>query len=111
MARQPPGFSAKSLRRIITQAPRVITVDKNTAYPVEIEALREDETLNAETELRQSKYLKNVIEQDHRNAKRIVKLTSSKLSTLPFVGLLFDILDRHRRRKQTSLKPSCSITR
>ena len=35
--------------------------------------LKEDQTLKAETALRQSKYLNNIIEQDHRNVKRIVK--------------------------------------
>jgi len=46
-----------------TQKPRVnycasfkeFTVDKNAAYPVAMEALKADETLAAETELRQSK--------------------------------------------------------
>jgi transposase, IS6 family len=56
-----------------TQPPRVITVDKNAAYPVAMDELKEDETLKAKTELRQVKYLNNVIEQDHRNIKRIVK--------------------------------------
>nr|MBD3885496.1 DDE-type integrase/transposase/recombinase [Phormidium tenue FACHB-886] len=50
-----------------------ITVDKNAAYPVAIDELREDQTLKAETELRQSKYLNNIVEQDYRNIKRIVK--------------------------------------
>jgi len=36
--------------------------------------LKADETLAAETESRQSKYLNNVIEQKHRNIKRFVKL-------------------------------------
>ena len=62
------------LKAAHTQTPRVITVDKNAAYPVAIEALKADETLSAETELWQSKYLNNVIEQDHRNIKRLTKL-------------------------------------
>jgi transposase-like protein len=48
-------------------------VDKNATYPVAIDALKADETINQESELRQSKYLNNLIEQDHRNVKRIVK--------------------------------------
>jgi transposase-like protein len=56
-----------------TQTPRVITVDQNAAYPVAIRELKKDKTLKAETELRQRKYLNNIIEQDHRNIKRIVK--------------------------------------
>ena len=66
-------FFHKVLRATHTQTPRVITVDKNAAYPVAVEALKADETLAAETKLRQSKYLNNIIEQDHRNIKRLTK--------------------------------------
>jgi IS6 family transposase len=68
-------FFRKVLKAQHTQALRVITVDKNAAYPVAIDALKADETIDQETELRQSKYLNNIIEQDHRNIKRIVKPT------------------------------------
>jgi IS6 family transposase len=66
-------FFRKVLKATHTQTPRVITVDKNAAYPVAVEALKGDETLAAETEYRQSKYLNNIIEQDHRNIKRLTK--------------------------------------
>lgn len=66
-------FFRKVLKAQHTQKPRVITVDKNAAYPVAINKLKADETLAEETELRQIKYLNNIIEQDHRNIKRIVK--------------------------------------
>jgi len=66
-------FFRKVLKATHTQTPRVITVDKNAAYPVAVEALKGDETLAAETKLRQSKYLNNIIEQDHRNIKRLTK--------------------------------------
>ena len=66
-------FFRKVLKAEHTQTPRVITVDKNAAYPVAVEALKADETLAAETELRQSKYLNNIVEQDHRNIKRLTK--------------------------------------
>ncbi len=69
--------AARFFRKVLgaqhTQTPRVITVDKNAAYPVAINELKEDKTLKTETELRQIKYLNNIIEQDHRNVKRIVK--------------------------------------
>jgi len=48
-------------------------VDKNAAYPGAVEALKGGETLTAETELRQSKYLNNIIEQDHRSIKRLTQ--------------------------------------
>ena len=66
-------FFRKVLKGQHNQAPRVITVDKNAAYPVAIGALKADETIDQETELRQSKYLNNVIEPDLRHIKRIVK--------------------------------------
>jgi transposase-like protein len=51
--------------------PRVITVDKNAAYPKAIKTLKGDETLSKTTQLRQKKYLNNIIEQDHRAIKRL----------------------------------------
>jgi IS6 family transposase len=66
-------FFRKVLKGQHTQVPRVITVDKNAAYPVAIDALKADETIGQETKLRQSKYLNNIIEQDHRNIKRITR--------------------------------------
>ena len=71
------GFAAERFfRRVLraghTQSPRVITVDKNAAYPKAIETLKDDETLSETTELRQKKYLNNIIEQDHRPMKRLV---------------------------------------
>ncbi|MBD2066321.1 IS6 family transposase [Leptolyngbya sp. FACHB-671] len=66
-------FFRKVLKGQHTQAPRVITIDKNAAYPAAMEMLKEEETIGKETQLRQSKYLNNVVEQDHRNIKRIVK--------------------------------------
>ena len=68
-------FFRKVLKGQHTQTPRVITVDKNAAYPAAMDALKGEETIGKETKLRQSKYLNNVIEQDHRNIKRIVKPT------------------------------------
>ena len=42
-------------------------------HPTAVDALKDEETLSQTVELRQNKYLNNVIEQDHRNIKRIVK--------------------------------------
>jgi transposase, IS6 family len=54
-------------------APRVINVDKNAAYPKAIAALKANGTLPEAVELRQVKYLNNMVEQDHRFIKRRVK--------------------------------------
>jgi transposase, IS6 family len=55
------------------EAPRVINVDKNAAYPKAIAELKASGALPAFVELRQVKYLNNLIEQDHRFIKRLVK--------------------------------------
>jgi transposase, IS6 family len=53
--------------------PRVINVDKNAAYPKAIADLKASGWLASSVELRQVKYLNNLIEQDHRFIKRLVK--------------------------------------
>ena len=53
--------------------PRVITVDKNAAYPKALHELQAARAVPIACELRQSKYLNNLIEQDHRFIKRLVK--------------------------------------
>ena len=55
-----------------TRTPRVITVDKNAAYPPAFDALQQDSTLPETCRLRQCKYLNNMIEQDHLFVKRLV---------------------------------------
>ena len=56
-----------------TQIPRVITVDKTPAYPKAIKELKAAKKLPKIVKLRQSKYLNNIVEQDHRGIKRLVK--------------------------------------
>ena len=53
--------------------PRVVSVDKNAAYPSAFEACGQAEIFDRNTKLRQSKYLNNVIEADHRFTKRRVR--------------------------------------
>ncbi len=66
-------FLKKVLNAPPTIEPRVITVDKNAAYPPAIDELKKDEALPKATETRQVKYLNNIVEQDHRFIKRRVK--------------------------------------
>jgi transposase-like protein len=65
-------FFRKTLSTTHTQAPRVINVDKNAAYPKAVDDLKANKALPAAVELRQNKYLNNRIEQDHRFIKRLV---------------------------------------
>jgi transposase, IS6 family len=66
-------FFAKALAAPHTCTPRVITVDKNAAYPKAFKELKAEEIMPALCELRQSTYLNHVVEQDHRFMKRLVK--------------------------------------
>ena len=66
-------FFRKALNAVQTQEPRVINVDKNAAYPKAMDELKEKEELSLQVELRQNKYLNNIVEQDHRAIKRLVK--------------------------------------
>ena len=66
-------FFSKTLTAPHTVTPRVITVDKNPAYPKALSELKEEGTLPPQSDLRQVKYLNNLVEQDHRVIKRLVK--------------------------------------
>jgi transposase, IS6 family len=56
-----------------TTTPRVINVDKNAAYPKALKELKIEGIVPESCELRQVKYLNNLIEQDHRFIKRRTK--------------------------------------
>src|SRR5665647_1645480 len=66
-------FFKKALTSPHNQSPRVITVDKNPAYPTAVQQLKDEKAMNQETLLRQQKYLNNIIEQDHRFIKKVIK--------------------------------------
>ncbi len=57
----------------ITPVLRVINVDKHAAYPKAMADLKASGVLPESVELRQVKYLNNIVEQDHRFIKRLVK--------------------------------------
>lgn len=63
----------KVLKSSHSSAPRVINVDKNPSYPTAMHELKEEEILYETCQLRQVKYLNNIVEQDHRFIKRLVR--------------------------------------
>ncbi len=70
-------FLKKALKAKQNKEPRVINVDKNPAYPPAIEELKKEGILSNECELRQKKYLNNIIEQDHRFPKKLAKYVTA----------------------------------
>ncbi|AIK37826.1 integrase core domain protein [Bacillus pseudomycoides] len=66
-------FFKKALAASHICKPRVITVDKNPAYPVAIQELKEEKHMPEGIQIRQVKYLNNIVEQDHRFIKKRVR--------------------------------------
>ncbi len=66
-------FFKKKFKSGHTTTPRVITVDKNASYPAAVKELKSERILSKGCEIRQVKYLNNIVEQDHRFIKRRVK--------------------------------------
>jgi transposase, IS6 family len=66
-------FFRKALHQPHTVNPRRITVDKNAAYPCATTRMKKAGELWRFSKLRQAKYLNNIVEQDHRRIKRLVR--------------------------------------
>ncbi len=66
-------FFRKALAQPHTVTPRTITVDKNPAYPKATAEMKRAGELWCFSRLRQCKYLNNIVEQDHRRIKRLVR--------------------------------------
>jgi transposase, IS6 family len=66
-------FFRKALKQPHTVTPRTITVDKNAAYPIAMKTMKRDAELWRFAKLRQVKFLNNIVEQDHRRIKRLVR--------------------------------------
>ena len=66
-------FFKKALRSFHVSKPRVITVYKNPAYPIAIEELKTEKKMPVGIQIRQVKYLNNIVEQDHRFIKKRVR--------------------------------------
>ena len=66
-------FFRKALAQPHTVNPRTITVDENPAYPRAVRKMKRAGELWRFSKLRQRKYLNNIVEQDHRRIKRLVR--------------------------------------
>jgi len=66
-------FFRRALRQPHTMDPRTITVDKNPAYPCAVTEMKADSELWRFARLRQCKFLNNILKQDHRRVKRLVR--------------------------------------
>ncbi len=65
-------FFKKALAVRHSTIPRVVTVDKNPAYPLAIEQLKKEKMMPEGVKIRRIWYLNNIVEQDHRFIKKRV---------------------------------------
>lgn len=91
-------FFQKAMRPFYVSKPRVIKVDKNPAYPIAIAELKKKK-MPVGIQIRQIKYLNNIVEQDHRIIKKRVRsmLGLKSFHTAKFI--LFGIEAMHIIKK------------
>jgi IS6 family transposase len=71
--------------------PRIITVDNTPAYPIAVEEWRKEKNMPSGMQLRQQKYVNNLVEQDYRFIKKRVRsmlgLNSFRTATYILSGI------------------------
>ncbi|MDM5186078.1 IS6 family transposase [Bacillus sp. DX4.1] len=92
-------FFKKALRSFHVSKPRVITVDKNPAYPMAIEELKKEKKMPVGIQIRQVKYLNNIVEQDHRFIKRRVRSMLGLKSFKTAISILSGVEAMHMMKK------------
>ncbi|MGX5586521.1 IS6 family transposase [Bacillus thuringiensis] len=84
-------FFKKALRSFHVSKPCAITVDKNPAYPIAISGLKKEKKMPLGIQIRQIKYLNNIVEQDHRFIKKRIRfmlgLKSFRTATFILAGV------------------------
>ncbi len=66
-------FFRRMLGSCHSSKPKVISTDKNSAYLPAFKALKKFNLIDLRSKFRQRRYLNNIIEQDHRFIKKLVK--------------------------------------
>jgi transposase, IS6 family len=79
--------------------PRIITLDKNSAYPVAIQELKEEKRMPEGIQIRQVKYLNNIMEQDHRFIKKRVRSVLGFKSYETTISILSGVETMHMMKK------------
>lgn len=100
-ARRDAAAALRFFRKAIRHhgEPEVLTIDKSGANTAALTTLNTDKPEEEAITIRQSKYLNNLIEQDHRNIKRRIKLMTGFKSFRRAQTLLAGIELLHMIRK------------
>jgi IS6 family transposase len=101
-------FFRKALAQPHTVNPRTITVDKNPAYPKAVTEMKQNAELWRRARLRQVKYLNNIVEQDHRRIKRLIRpglgfggfrTARRTLTGMEVMAMIRKGISKHRRER------------
>ncbi|EOP46002.1 transposase [Bacillus cereus VD146] len=93
-------FFKKALRSFHVSKPRIITVDKNPAYPIAIEQLKKEKRIPIGTKIRRIKYLNNIVEQDHRFIKKRIRSMLGFKSYKTSASILSGVEAMHMVKKE-----------
>jgi transposase-like protein len=102
-------FFKKALAFSHVSKPRVITVDKNLAYPIAIQELKEEKQMPEGIQLRQVKYLNNIVEQDHRFIKKRIRPMLGLKSLRTAKRIIAGIEAMHMIKKGQTLQREKSV--
>ncbi|MEK0224091.1 IS6 family transposase [Bacillus proteolyticus] len=102
-------FFKKALAFSHVSKPRVITVDKNPAYPIAIQELKEEKQMPEGIQLRQVKYLNNIVEQDHRFIKKRIRPMLGLKSLRTAKRIIAGIEAMHMIKKGQTLQREKSV--
>lgn len=102
-------FFKKALAFSHVYKPRVITVDKNPAYPIAIQELKEEKQMPKGIQLRQVKYLNNIVEQDHRFIKKRIRPMLGLKSLRTAKRIIAGIEAMHMIKKGQTLQRENSV--
>ncbi|MBW3496575.1 IS6 family transposase [Bacillus sp. FDAARGOS_1420] len=93
-------FFKKVLRSFHVSKPRIITVDKNPAYPIAIEQLKKEKRIPIGTKIRRIKHLNNIVEQDHRFIKKRIRSMLGFKSYKTSASILSGVEAMHMVKKE-----------
>ncbi|KRF53709.1 MULTISPECIES: IS6 family transposase [Priestia] len=102
-------FFKKALAFSHVSKPRVITVDKNPAYPMAIQELKKEKQMPKGIQLRQVKYLNNIVEQDHRFIKKRIRPMLGLKSLRTAKRIIAGIEAMHMIKKGQTLQREKSV--
>lgn len=103
-AKSAKRFFKKALASCHATIPRVVTVNKHRSYPKAVKLSKKEDDLSECLELKQINYLNNMVEQNHRFIKKLVRPMLGFQSFQTATKILASIEAMHMIKKVKLLK-------